>query len=438
MANSVDLSEREIEILKLVATGVSNKEIAQKLNISANTVKVHLRNIFTKIEVVSRTEATLYAIEHHIIDSPGNNNKSTVPEKKFFDKHRNSIIASITVLLLFMILGLSRFFQPRQQTPATPQATVIEATQTPRWVDFAALPEGRAGMAVVLFEGQIYIFGGETATGITGTSLQYNLTANKWSPISEKPTPVTEVQAVIVGEKIFIPGGWTGKEVVSSLEVYNPRTDSWEESLPLPHPRSGYGLAALEGQIFLFGGWDGNKVTDSVYSYDPTTNTWTERNPLPSAEALMGVSVIKGRIYLIGGWDGQKSLNSNYMYIPNREDIAEQAWYSMSALPVPICEPAIADILDLIYITTDPGCSMGGNSVVNNDASSSYNNYQYSPYSDTWTRIEQYPFKMGDRAVIVPFNTDFYIMGGVENNIFSTRNIGYEVIFITSLPYVEQ
>ncbi|HNX46654.1 MAG TPA: response regulator transcription factor, partial [Anaerolineaceae bacterium] len=52
------LSEREIEILKLVGQGKSNKEIAENLFISVNTVKVHLTSVFRKTGVTSRTEAT--------------------------------------------------------------------------------------------------------------------------------------------------------------------------------------------------------------------------------------------------------------------------------------------------------------------------------------------------------------------------------------------
>jgi len=70
MADSVELSEREQEILRRVATGASNKEIALQLRISPNTVKVHLRNIFVKIDVLSRTEATIYAIRHGLAPTP--------------------------------------------------------------------------------------------------------------------------------------------------------------------------------------------------------------------------------------------------------------------------------------------------------------------------------------------------------------------------------
>jgi len=77
MTDETELSEREIEIIRLVATGASNKEIANSLTISPNTVKVHLRNIFGKLGVLSRTEATMTAIRLGLVDSPGAENLTT-------------------------------------------------------------------------------------------------------------------------------------------------------------------------------------------------------------------------------------------------------------------------------------------------------------------------------------------------------------------------
>ena len=62
------LTEREIEVLKQVATGQSNKDIAKALYISEKTVKNHLTNIFQKIGVADRTQAALYAIKEKLVD----------------------------------------------------------------------------------------------------------------------------------------------------------------------------------------------------------------------------------------------------------------------------------------------------------------------------------------------------------------------------------
>lgn len=59
---SKQLHQRELQVLKLAAKGMSNKEIAQELTISVRTVQTHLVNIFAKLNVNSRTEAVLHAL----------------------------------------------------------------------------------------------------------------------------------------------------------------------------------------------------------------------------------------------------------------------------------------------------------------------------------------------------------------------------------------
>ena len=61
------LTERELFVLRLVASGASNHEIANKLSISVNTVKSHLKNILEKLQLENRTQAATYALKHGLI-----------------------------------------------------------------------------------------------------------------------------------------------------------------------------------------------------------------------------------------------------------------------------------------------------------------------------------------------------------------------------------
>ena len=64
------LTDRELEVLKLVAQGLNNREIAKRLFISENTVKNHVRNILEKLQLHSRMEAVMYAVREKLLELP--------------------------------------------------------------------------------------------------------------------------------------------------------------------------------------------------------------------------------------------------------------------------------------------------------------------------------------------------------------------------------
>jgi len=66
----VTLTRREKQIIRLVARGMSNKNVAQMLTISDSTVEFHLRRIYRKFNVRNRTSAVVVAIRHGVIRKP--------------------------------------------------------------------------------------------------------------------------------------------------------------------------------------------------------------------------------------------------------------------------------------------------------------------------------------------------------------------------------
>lgn len=381
------LSERELEILRLVATGAANKEIARQLAISPNTVKVHLRNIFNKAGVVSRTEATLYAIQLGLV-TPGSAQISEeglveAPDEELPDEASSlttglssasleSTLSTQTTtrpveplaipivplpspvekqkigipiwqigmfaLLAVLVVGVG-FLLIRTLAPAPAPTVAAQATQVPglgpqHWSKHANLPSPRKGMGVAEYENQFYLIGGESASGVDGAVLRFDPATETWKTLKSKPTPVTEAQAALLGEKIFVPGGQLASgETTNHLDVYNPRTDSWESKAPLPVPLSAYALAPFEGRLYLFGGKSGNTYSDKVYEYDPQQDRWQERSKLSEARAYAGAVTIGGKIHVLGGFDGKQALTNNEVYFPTRDDSNETAWEKLTALP---------------------------------------------------------------------------------------------------------
>ncbi len=66
-ASPDELTAREVEVLRLVAQGLTDAQVAEAMLISPRTVNAHLRSIYNKLDIPSRNAATYFALKHHLI-----------------------------------------------------------------------------------------------------------------------------------------------------------------------------------------------------------------------------------------------------------------------------------------------------------------------------------------------------------------------------------
>jgi len=421
MPDSNTLSDREIEILQLVATGLTNREIAQSLTISPNTVKVHLRNIFDKINVSSRTEATMYGIEHGIVDMPGL--EGNLAQRGLLNMVQRSpwaFMAIVLAVVLFVAVGGNLLFPP-----ATPTPNALPAVPD-RWQELAPMPEPRAGMAAATYNGSIYTIAGETESGPSGLVEMYNPQTDTWIHLSDKPTPVTYVSAAVLGEKIYIPGGELANGSPTDVfEVYDPRRDEWYVKAPLPVKVSGYVLVNFEGQMYLFGGWNGEKVLDIVLRYDPEEDVWKAITSMPTARAYAGAVEAGGKIYVVGGWDGDQALAVNESYAPAREGGVETAWEIQTEMPEKGYGMGVIRVADMIYV-------VGGNYSALDVEGRLY----FSIVNNSWEILD---FGRTENLSVVHsgycFQDGFiYLIGGKNGQSLLASNNAYKAIYTVLLP----
>ena len=421
---NTNLSEREIEIIRLVGQGKSNKEIAQTLFISVNTVKVHLANIFKKIDVSSRTEATLFAIEIGIIpqtrtinfqkDSSSTSlvNTLDVPSPNLFTSR-----LIIFILATLTVIGVAIFAIIRS---ANSNENAMHAElSAKRWVLMENLPSPRSEAATITYHSQIYLIGGYAENQILGDVHAYNIQTDKWVVLTSKPTPVRAVNAVLLSDRIYVPGGITSTgEPTSIVDVYNPSNNSWDQCAPLPQPLSNYALEVFEGKLYIFGGSNRSGLTNQVYSYDPSTDKWTEEPPMSQKRAGLDSAQWGGRIYLVGGTDGNNDLSVVESYAPSPLPDSDGYYLKEASLPIPAGKCKTDQLVDTLFVIC-PSAVM-----------------KLTPDQDTWiSEIIPESIMLGSDFSTAYFNNSLYILGGMnasgESEPFFAR---FQALYSIMLP----
>jgi DNA-binding CsgD family transcriptional regulator/N-acetylneuraminic acid mutarotase len=439
MAESNDLSERELEILCLVATGASNKEIATQLYISTNTVKVHLRNIFAKIGAASRTEAAMYAVSNGLVEGVGASEVSAgpngdgqaarmdwqtleLPERPGLPLVYRLIIAGLAVLLLVAAgaVALMVMNPSSQSLAATPQPTI-----SPRWRDLAVMPTARFGLALAAYGNSIYAIGGVTSSGVSAATERFDSSGNSWTELAPKPTAAGDVGAAVIGGKIYVPGGsLSNGKLTNVLEIYDPLQDVWERGASVPAALSAYALAAFEGKLYLFGGWDGSSVRAAVFEYDPDQDLWSPKTPMPTARAYSAAVVSAGKIYVLGGKTSENPLVTNEVYSPAQDTGTENPWDNAAPLPEPRFGMGVTSVADIIYLIGGEGD--GGDLPAQ----------AYFPQSDEWQTFESPQPQAGVELGLVSIGPYLFSIGGKQGETPSARTSAFQAFYTISIPVI--
>jgi DNA-binding CsgD family transcriptional regulator/N-acetylneuraminic acid mutarotase len=433
------LSEREMEILQLVATGATNQQVAQKLVISVNTVKVHLRNVYSKLDVGSRTEATMVAIREGWVDVPGMEDHagngagrssieqpppSALPLLERWPRigitQRIGLVVAtlVAAALLFLPMAIESRANGQDADPIRGVfPTVPSAASTDRWHTRAQMPTPRTGLAAVADQNLIYAIAGISNEGATGKVEVYDPKADAWTSRSAKPTPVGFVSAAMIGGKIYVPGGvGADGEPTGILERYDPARDRWESRSPIPEPLEAYGMAVLDDQIYLFGGRDARGYVASVYRYDPASDEWETLELMATPRGFLGAAALGDRIYVVGGYDGVAEYKSCDVYEP-----ATDTWTPCAPMALRRGGLAVIPVRGQIYAI---GGGMDGYLAFNE---------RYDPRTDTWTRIES-PVTEQWRGLGAAFVSPYvYTIGGWNERNLSV-NEAFLALYVTVIP----
>jgi len=435
IAESQALSEREMEVLRLVAQGLTNDQIARELVISTNTVKVHLRNIFAKLGVASRTEASLHAVRAGwvILEAPAAGEPVEKPPEPPPPVEAPAVtrpavprwtrwLVGASVVILLLALGISltdwpqRLFAPTA-VPASPTLIVVS------WAERAPMLSPRGNLAAVPFQGALYAIGGDGPDGVSAAIERWDPVSDTWTALAAKPTAVADVQGVVVGGHIYVPGGRDAQgKPTQQVEVYLVERNQWTTAAPLFRPLSAYALVAFEGKVYLLGGWDGTQYRDEVLRYTPEDDRWEVVGKLLYPCGFASAVPASNHIVLLGGLNAEGPLNVVLEYYPT--------------LTTMVTEPLTDTLLgrtqaivlaeSYLYVLANPGESA--------DAQLWKHNLATKPWQPAVPPNDGIP----QGAALSGLGTNLYLLGGMRGPDPVAQVLEYQAIYVTEpLPAVK-
>ena len=356
---SSELSERELQILLLVAQGLSNRQIAGQLDISDNTVKVHVRNIFVKINVASRTEASLYAVRHGLLIvenqpvAPAPIVEPPPPLVVPADTVRPVLVPRwgwLVVAGVVVVIGGGGLVWWATQTPVTPVIRQQSSAPT-RWARLPALPNPQPDQQFAVYAGQLYAFTGNhgsqwlqfddaTRTWITLTDLPFVMPnsakvwadgaglwvvgsddgrgvwrwdSEKWQVQPMLPAGVTVAGVVRVDGALLVLGQLTTTAENVSAWTLAPQAQSWQSGVDFAHALVNVELVVLEGVVYLFG--DGAHV----WRLDWQGQRWVADRDLPFVWSRGAVTTVLGSILVIDA-----TTPALWAYVPGQGVVSKQ------------------------------------------------------------------------------------------------------------------
>jgi DNA-binding CsgD family transcriptional regulator len=465
-----------MEVAKLLVTGASNNEIAEKLVISPHTVKVHLRNIYEKLTVNSRTEASMLLLQQGWATLPGVEQATPPLVEEVPAEVAAAEVAAVEAaaaeaaalevappdpepltntlgkpfawqwpfLLVALLLALGILLLPIFFTPGAtaisnllsdgPSTGLVQPAINvmPRWELRTPLPAARSRFALIADQGKLFAIGGEGADAIPLASVEsYDLNVNEWTPVSALPIPLSNLAAALWQDEIYVAGGAmpaaedrSTQTLSSDLWRYMIDEDRWQLAGELPAPLAGSSLIATADALYLLGGWDGEAMRAEVWrlalsaEMEPVTaDDWEVATQMEVAHAFGGAVLVGNVIYVAGGYDGQREVATAGRYLIERGE-----WEKLPSLSTP---RGGVQLLydDLAIFAVGGGWTEPVNTIERFDPATGIWSHFPAPISEEWRNL-------GAAASSTGY---LYLIGGWSDNYLSTH-LHYQSSFRTFLP----